>query len=285
MKMPGYGRRGTACVIKSSLPGGFEKKELRISGRSFTLPLIVLICLFAAPAEVSAVGGISNSKVIVPSTDPVPRNHVEAEPFFILEFEDDRDDTVRFGGGVRLTLGALENLEVGANINYLSIEDSQLIRADSNFGDIEAGLKYRFLDEGNGYPLSLAYQGGATFPIGDGALWVFEPGGLILTKNFTDAFSMDTDFVFGVIEGGSWSFVTEAGFGYFFNDWFQAVLEGAYAYEDTDGEGGISIINITAGFTAQATDWLTVIMGVTPDLYARNTDKVVLITAAFTFFF
>lgn len=283
--MSGYEKGERGNIIKSFLTGGAAKEGPRISGLSVVLPLVILFCLFAGPSEVSAVGGISNSKVIIPSADPVPRNHVEAEPFFVLEFEDDRDNTVRFGGGVRLTLGALENLEVGANINYLNIEDSQLIRADSNFGDVEAGLKYRFLDEGRGYPFSLAYQGGVTFPIGSGALWVFEPGGLILTKNFTEKFSMDYDFVFGVIEDDSWSFITEAGFGYFFNDWFQAVIEGAYAYEDTDGGGDVSVINVTAGFTAQATDWLTVIIGVTPDLYAKNTDKLVLITAAFTFFF
>ncbi len=271
--------------MKSFFPDGGGRKGRHISGRSVILPLIILFYFVAVPSEASAVGGISNSKIIVPNADPIPRKHVEAEPFFVLEFEDDRDDSVRFGGGVRLTLGALENLEVGANINYLSIEDSQLIRADSNFGDIETGLKYMFLDDGRGYPFSLAYQGGVKFPAGGGSLWVFEPGGLILTKNFTEKFSVDYDFVFGIIENDSWSFVTEAGFGYFFNDWFQAVLEGAYAYEDADGGGDVSVINVTAGFTAQATDWLTVIAGVTPDLYAHNADKLVLITAAFTLFF
>lgn len=283
--MEGYAESLRENVVTLLVSTGMRIRGNCVCGSGFVLPLVILFYFFSVPSEVSAVGGISNSKVIVPSADPIPRNHVEAEPFFVLELEDDSDDTVRFGGGVRLTFGALDNLEAGANINYLNVEDSQLIRAESNFGDIEAGLKYMFLDEGRGYPFSLAYQGGVTFPAGGGSLWVFEPGGLILTKNFTDAFSMDTDFVLGVIEGGAWTFVTEAGFGYFLNDWFQAILEGSYVYEDTDGGGDVSVVNVTAGFTAQAADWLTVIIGVTPDLYAGKADKMVLMTAAFTFFF
>ena len=245
------------------------------------MPLYFLVL----PPETYAVGGISGSKIIVPNADPLPHNHVEIEPFFALEFVDDRDNSTRFGGGVRFTLGAFDNLEVGANVNYLDYEDAQLVRADTNFGDIEAGLKYRFLDESEGRPVSLAYQGGITIPTGGGSRWIFEPGGLILTKNFTEAVSLDADFVFGIFEDDSWSLVTETGFGWFFNEWFQAVLEGAYAYEYSEEEGNVSVINITAGFTAQATDWLTVIIGVTPDLYAHNTDKQIVLTAAFTFFF
>jgi hypothetical protein len=96
---------------------------------------------------------------------------------------------------------------------------------------------------------------------------------------------MDADFVFGVIENDSWSFVTEVGFGYYLNSWFQPVLEGAFGYEDARGEDSVSLINVTGGFTAAATDWLTVIVGVTPDVYTVNKDKEVIITSAFTFLF
>lgn len=253
--------------------------------RGFVIPVLVALHFLAPADEASAVGGISNSKVIVPSADTVPAKHVEVEPFFSLEFEDDGNDTVRFGGGLRVTPGFLENLEAGVNINYLNVEDSELIRTESDFGDIEAGVKFRFLDEGKGVPFSLAYQGGVTFPVGDGALWVVEPGGLILTKNFTDKFSMDADFVFGIMEHGSWSFVTDIGFGYYLNSWLQPVLEAAFAYEAPDSGGSISVFNISAGFTADVSDWLIIVLGVTPDLYAENTERILLMTAAFTFFF
>lgn len=257
----------------------------RIGMRLLIIPMAILVHFFTVASESLAVGGISGSKLVVPETATVPKGHIEAEPFFSLEFIDDGDGTVRFGGGLRVTPGLLDNLEAGVNLNYLDVEDSGLIESETNFGDIEAGLKFRFLDHENGHPFSLAYQGGVTFPIGEGALWIIEPGGLILTKAFTDRFSMDADFVFGIIEHGSWSFVTDVGFGYYLNSWFQPVLEAAYAYEDPDSGAGVSIVNISAGFTADAADWLTIVLGVTPDLYAENTEKEVVVTSAFTLFF
>lgn len=255
---------------------------------SYCFLSLAAAALFLLPLgiqEARAVGGISNSKVIVPSAETVPKGRFEIEPFFGLEFVDDRGNTTRFGGGVRFTLGALHNLEIGANVNYLDVEDSDLIQRNSDFGDIETGLKFRFLDEGEKFPFSLAYQGGVTIPTTDEALWIIEPAGLILTKNFTEKFSMDADVVVGIIEDDAWSLVHEIGFGYFVADWFQPVIESAYAFEDPDGEENIHIINITAGFTSPVTDWLTVIMGVTPDVYTKNTEEQVIITAAFTFLF
>jgi hypothetical protein len=248
--------------------------------------LVIALMLFVTAADMArAVGGISNSKVVVPSAETVPKGNFEIEPFFGLEFVDDRDNTTRFGGGVRFTLGALHSLEIGANLNYLDVEDSHLIQRNSDFGDIEMGLKFRFLDEGQNFPFSLAYQGGATIPTNSDALWIIEPGGLILTKGFTDEFSMDADFVFGIIEDDAWSFVSEVGFGYFVTPWLQPVVEAAYAFEDLDGEDNIQIVNITAGFTSPVTDWLTIIMGMTPDVYTKNTDEQVILSAAFTFLF
>ncbi|HVY54696.1 MAG TPA: hypothetical protein VHC46_02975, partial [Thermodesulfobacteriota bacterium] len=218
-------------------------------------------------------------------TATVPKGHVEAEPFFSLEFIDDGNDTVRFGGGFRLTPGLMENLEAGVNINYLDFEDSGLISAESNFGDIETGFKLRLADQGAGLPFSLAYQAGVTIPVGKNAEWIVEPGGLILTKEFTEELSLDADFVFGLIEHGSWSFTADAGLGYYVNSWLQPVIEAAYAYEDPEREPGISVLNVSAGFTADVSDWLTIVLGVTPDVYAENTEKEVVITSAFTFVF
>jgi hypothetical protein len=42
---------------------------------------------------------------------------------------------------------------------------------------------------------------------------------------------------------------------------------------------------MSAGFTADVTDWLIIVLGVTPDLYAENTEKEVVVSSAFTFFF
>jgi len=265
------------------------RAEIRRDGASgvrlIILPLAILVQLLSFAYDSHAVGGISGSKLVLPGAGTVPKGHVEAEPFFSLEFLDDESNTVRYGGGLRLTPGILDNLEAGVNINYLDVEDSGLISAESNFGDLEAGFKLRIVDQGNGLPFSLAYQAGVTFPVGKGALWIVEPGGLILTKDFTEEFSIDADFAFGLIEHGSWSFVTEAGAGYYITSWFQPVIEAAYAYEDGDSGDGASVLNVSGGFTWDPSEWFSLALGVTTDAYAHNTEKEVVITSAFTFTF
>jgi len=261
-------------------------KELIQKSNGISIVIFTLFLSILCEDKAFSVGGISNSKVIVPSAETVPKKHVELEPFFSFEFVEDRDDTFRLGAGARVTFGLLHNLEAGLNINYLNHENSNLTDTVNDFGDIEAGVKYRFIDQGEQLPFSLAYQGGVSIPTsGNDARWFIEPGGLILTKDFSEQFSLDTDFVFGIVEDDGWNFISNIGFGYFVVPWFQAVIEAAYAYEDIDGERSTQVVNITPGFTSPVTDWLTIIIGVTPDIYADNTQKEVVISTAFTFLF
>ncbi|HML94669.1 MAG TPA: hypothetical protein PKC29_04475 [Thermodesulfobacteriota bacterium] len=255
------------------------------AGRALAVPALLLMQLLGFAPEAEALGGVSNSKVTVLSADTVPRGVVELEPYFSAEFADDRDNTRKYGGGLRITPGITDFLEAGVSINFFNVEDSDLIRAENDFGHIDSGLKLRLIDEGAGSPFSLAYVAGVTFPVDKGAEWVVEPAGLVLTKNFTDRFSLDADLVVGLIEGGSWSLAANTGLGYYVTPWLQAVVEGAYAFEGADGGGDVSIINVTGGFTANAAEWLTVIVGVTPDIYVKNDDRLVVLTAAFTFAF
>ncbi len=96
------------------------------------------------------------------------------KPFFALVFVDDNDNKFGFGAGGRFTIGALDGLEVGVNLGFLSIDTIDVIGPETIFGNIEAGLKYRFIDEGGKFPFSLAYQGGITVPTGSSdEQWVF----------------------------------------------------------------------------------------------------------------
>ncbi|MGB7290912.1 MAG: hypothetical protein WBD99_01900 [Thermodesulfobacteriota bacterium] len=276
-----YHYRRVLCLIEG------VGKEFEFLDFSNLLPTIVLLTvLLWSYDDAFAVGGISNTKVIVPSTESVPTKHLETEPFFGLVFADDGDNSVGFDAGSRFTLGVMDNLEIGANVGYLSIEDSDLIDAEADFGNVEAGMKFRLIDEGDRFPFSLAYQGGITFPTsGSADLWVFEPFGFILTKNFSQSFSMDADFVLALVEDKRVGLVAEIGFGYFVKPWFQPVIEAGYSLESAEGEGAISVFDVTAGFTAPVSEMLTIIFGVTPDLHTRNTDDELLITLAFTFLF
>jgi len=249
-------------------------------------PILFFVFLLLPSQKATAVGGISNSKVIVPSAQTVPKKQVEIEPAFELIFKDDEDNTEEVGAGVRFTLGVLDNLEVGLNVGGLSGETRDLLRAQAILGNTEAGLKYRFIDEGEKFPFSLAYQGGFTVPTGSSnEKWIFEPAGLILTKDFTETFSMDADIVLALVENDSIGFVADIGFGYFIRPWFQPVIEAGFSFEDPEDERSNSAFNVTAGFTAPISDMFTLIIGVTPDLYARNLEKQILITAALTILF
>lgn len=273
------GGGGPWCV-----PGRYGPRCVS-AGRALAIPVLLFFQLIIFSPDSEAVGGVSNSKVNVLSADTVEKGRMELEPYFSAEFAGDRDNTKRYGGGLRITPGITDFLEAGVGINYLDVEDSELIQAENDFGDIEAGFKLRLVNEADGSPFSLAYVAGITFPTGRGSEWVVEPAGLVLTKNFTDRFSLDSDFVVGLAQGGSWSLVTNTGLGYYVTRWLQAVVEGAYAFEGADGGGDVSIINVTGGFTADAAEWLTVIIGATPDIYVKNEDRMVVLTAAFTFSF
>jgi hypothetical protein len=247
------------------------------------MPILFLFCI---PDISYGVGGISNSKVIVPSTDTVPKSRFEVEPFFSFSSTDDSVDSKNYGFGSRFTYGFLENLESGFNLNYLQIEDSNIQNSNSDFGNIEAGIKYRFIDQNQNFPFSVAYQGGVTFPTaGDDEPWVFEPVGLIFTKNYTDKLSSDLDVVFSFDEDDNIGIVSNLGIGYFISDMLQPVAEISYSYEDPDKGKSTEILNGTLGFTSPVNDTLTIIIGVTYDLYTDNTDENLTVSAAFTFLF
>lgn len=249
--------------------------------------LSLMMVFFTSGCErVLAVGGISSSKVVVPSAETVAKGQVEIEPFFRLTIVDDPDDTVQFESGGRFTVGIFDDLEVGANVGYLTIEESDIADRESEFGDVEAGLKYGFLDEGEGSSFSLAYEGGITFPISGGdSPWVFELIGLILTKGFSDEFSIDADIVLALIEDDSVGLVSEVGFGCFITPRFQPVVEAGYLFENPGDGDRIHVFNITLGFTSLVLETLAVTIGVTKDLYTRNTDDTTVFSAALTFLF
>ncbi|MGQ0792729.1 MAG: hypothetical protein ACT4NX_01415 [Deltaproteobacteria bacterium] len=251
----------------------------------YHLALLGFLCLIDSDLA-RAVGGISNSKVVVPSADTVEGGRFEFEPFFGLGFLDDSDDTSEFIAGARFTLGALDTLEIGANVGFLVISDTDSGGREEDFGDIETGVKFRFIEQSESTPFSLAYQGGFSIPTsGEGAPWVFEPAGLILTKNFDEKLSMDADVVLFLVEDDSAGFVAELGFGYFITPRFQPVIEAGFVYENPDSGQSASVLNLTAGFTAPVSERLTVILGVTQDIYTNNADDATELTAAFTFLF
>ena len=249
----------------------------------------ILSILFIAPTTNSyGVGGISNSKVIVPSTDTVPKKRIEIEPFANFLFADDEINTKTYDLGLRLTYGLLDNVELGTSIFFVTFEDDDLINTDATFGNIEPGLKWRFLEQED-YSLSsfsLAYEGGFTIPTsGSDELWAFEPLGLILTKNFNEKLSIDNDVVLRIVEDELWGIITNHGAGYYITEWLQPVAEIAYIYENIDDSRNAHVLSLTGGFTADVTDYATLIVGVSKDIVSEDTEDTLVITTALTLIF
>ena len=264
------------------------KEKYFIVMKKIILVLFTICVLGLNTDKVYAVGGISNTKVIVPSTETVPKGRIEVEPFFNLLFVDDSDDSRTYDLGGRFTYGLLDDVEVGVSVFFVTFEDSDLINTDSTFGNIEPGIKWRLIDQ-EGYDLfsySLAYEGGITLPTsGSDEKWVFEPLGIILTKNFSERFSMDNDIVLRIVEDDLWGIDSNHGLGYFITDWFQPVVEMGYAYNNIDNDNNEHVLNITGGFTAPFTDFATLIVGVTKDIVSNDTDDTLTITTALTLLF
>ena len=91
--------------------------------------------------------------------------------------------------------------------------------------------------------------------------------------------------VFSFDEDDNIGIVSNLGIGYYISDKFQPVVEVSYSYENPDKGESTQILNGTAGFTSPVNDMLTIIFGITYDLYADNTDEGLTVTAAFTFLF
>jgi hypothetical protein len=200
--------------------------------------------------------------------------------------------TLRCTEGDRLKINFVNASHMPHTIHFHGTHPAEM---DGVFEQVKTGERFTYEFAADPFGLFLYHcpclsqshiKGGITFPTSDeDASWVFEVRGLLLTKDFTEKFSMDADFIFALIEDNVWSFVTEVGFGYFIISWFQFVLEGAYAFESLDNEDNVLIFNITAGFTSFITEWLTINIGVTPDIYTKNIENKIIPSSALTFLF
>ncbi len=229
------------------------------------------------------VDGISGSKLVLPSSGIVERGRLEVEPFFQFTTVDDAADTEGGEGGIRITFGAAEGLEVGG-IFGATFTSNDADEDDTSARDVGLGAKYEFLGESGPYP-SVALQAGLTVPTRSGpdSRWVGELG-LIATRNFTDRFSADADVVFFADDEDEWGLGADLGFGYFVIPLLQPVLEFNFTYEDLDVMDPRRL-GLRLGFTSPVTEFLEIVAGTTVDLIADDTDSEINYSVAFTFLF
>lgn len=256
--------------------------------RALTATALIVAVAYPLMAHKShAIGGISGSKVLVPSADTVGMKRLEVEPIFVFELTGDEEETKSYDIGFRLTYGFTENLETGFSYFFFGADDVETFDVRSiGHGDVEFGIKYRFL-KGNSF--SLAVESGVRFPTVEGSPWVVEPAGLVFTKNLSDRLSLDTDILAGFSHGNhnprTLHVISQTGAGYFVTSSFQPVAEIAYKIEHVEHEATAPIITITGGFTLSFSKIFTLVAGVSPDVFAAGTDRKLSCSLALTMLF
>ena len=86
-------------------------------------------------------------------------------------------------------------------------------------------------------------------------------------------------------KGARTAFITNHGFGYYITDWLQPVGEIGYIYENIDNSRNAHVLSLTGGFTADLTDYATLIVGLTKDIVSEDTEDTFVITTALTLIF
>jgi hypothetical protein len=219
--------------------------------------IVCLILLGGGLCTLAAqVAGISNSKLIAPSSGTVEQGTFEFEPSIsVLKFSgyfNENQHRVSLNGDstssgflLRITLGVLDNREIGTSFST---------RVD----DIALGLKYRFYESKYN---TIALLTGFSFPAGN----QFIPDSInnditqksvscgLVCSSVIDKFSLDSycSFSRAFKEAGNYSIIN-AGFaaGYFITQKLQPALE--ITNSTSFGKGVSSTkISLTPGFTYQ----------------------------------
>lgn len=230
-----------------------EHRRAKICMRLNFLKKFALVAFLAPCASAIAVGGISNTKLVVPGANPVDYQAFELgltlgmyrQTYRFDEFSHRTDipnDYNRLAVGeqkmsqsantlgFRLTDGIYPNTEVGISFGHSAYADSIGTEGQASFEEAQLGIKY-LLNPGR--PMRFALQGGINF---DPVSWSpsYE-GGAILTYDITRKFSVDMDLLTSVsspIHREQDTFIERGvggniGIGYFFGR-FQPIVEIGY---------------------------------------------------------
>lgn len=180
--------------------------------------------------------------------DPEPVEYHHHEFYIATQMTKTADGTEGTLPHIEYNYGAAPNLMVHILIPY-AFTDPKNASSESGLGDIELGVKYRFLNESGGipmagiFPLVLTPTGDDKKGLGNGSTQVFLP--LWLQKNWGD---WQTNF-----GGGYWINNAEGAKNHWFFGWeiqknlSESLMLGGelfYSTEAADGEGSSSGFNI-----------------------------------------
>jgi len=261
----------------------------------------IIVAVFSQTNAFSQVGGLSNSKVVLPATATVAAGDFEFEPSFDVFWYNqewnldgktiDNSDIIRFSSiSYRFTSGFKHNIEVG-------------LAVPENVSSLNFGLKWLFW-KNNGK--SFALQSGVNFATHDGIIGNTQESmtekflteeskrvlvnGLIFTYEPNEKLSIDTDATFSLysseidLQTVNYSGTLDIGAGYFLTNRFQTILELNSAWISFENSiFNSSKTNGTLGIKYTPNDGTAIIFGLKQDLFGSNNPKGLSFVGAFTF--
>lgn len=255
------------------------------------LYIYIIAVVFSATNVYSQVGGLSNSKVVLPGTATVEPGDFEFEPSFdvfwsnkawdqdgnTLEF----DKTTRVSGlAYRFTAGFEHNMEAGLTV-------------PEDVSTLSFGFKWLFWKKND---KSFALQSGVRFESDNREISETEESlnvitnGVVFTYEPNDKFSFDTDVSFSLYsadigsEPANYSGTFDIGAAYFLTNRFQTILELNSAWISFENSVlNSSKSNGTLGIKYNPNDGTAIIFGLKQGLFGTNNDKGVSFVGAFTF--
>ena len=251
----------------------------------------IIVAVFSSTNVFSQVGGLSNTKVVLPATATVEAGDFEFEPSFnvfwsnkewdqegkTLEF----DNTTRVSGlAYRFTAGFNHNIEAGLVV-------------PEDVSSLSFGFKWLFWNN-NGK--SIALQSGADFESETKIISETEKSmrvitnGIIFTYEPYAKLSIDSDVTFSLYsteiddQPVNYSGTFDIGVGYFLTNRFQTIVElnsGRISFENSNFNS--SKTNGTLGIKYTPNDSVAIIFGLKQGLFGSNNAKGVSFVGAFTF--
>ena len=181
--------------------------------------ILFLLLLMSAFGSLHAVGGLSASKLLVPSADTLDPGLFDFEVAFGYnrsrsyynewghlknlggDYDQinpetgmpvERESESETGLDFRMTAGIVKNFEIGFGFGHSTVENSVSGESSSGFGDLAIGMKYSLMKPEDTF--RIAVQGGVNM---EPVHWTptYE-GGLIATIQLSDKLSIDADVAF-----------------------------------------------------------------------------------------
>jgi len=247
-----------------------------------------------------------HAKVNTEDATPVDPGTIEVELGYGMvyagdAFNDERENVDRellreHGCALVLTVGVVENLDIGVEQGYVDLHDEEeFVEDGEGLGDLGVGFKWRFFaEEDDGDALDIAWVGGLVVPWGrDGAqdrlavtqdFWSTDQS-LVMSQDWDETTvngALTVSVPLEDVEGYDATLAADFAMGYHVTQCLQPELEINYAHDFQTGEDSDSV-GITAGLIACLPAGFRIDAGVQQIVAGKNVDESTSVSVALVY--